>query len=243
MISPSKFEFSLDRRYTNFFTVTNTSEQTTSIRIYSQSVRISDANQVVEKAGAPGDMTEWVVINPRRITLGPQEKRVVRFSVRAPEKLEPGEYNTFLFFEELPAPAEEEVGTDKPQGSGVRLNLLSRLGAGIWGHSGQLQYKIGLEPGTADWPKERLEYSGSLANRGNAHVTVAVEASLLDGDGKAVRQWQGNMVLFRGDVRHLQFDWKRPVPGTYALRLSVSGEQVPAAETHVAVTVPRAEGN
>jgi hypothetical protein len=186
-------------------------------------------------------MTEWVVINPRRITLGPQEKRTVRFSVRAPDKPPPGEYNTFLFFEELPhAPDAGDAPASPP---GARLDLLTRLGAALWGQVGKLDYKVALDPGTAAWPRQHLEYTASIKAEGNAHVVLTVHADLLDQGGKAVRTWEGNLAVFRGDVRHLALDWKRPDPGAYTLRLSVSGDQVPPVEAKTPLVVSGAGGN
>ncbi len=248
MISPNKFEFPLNRRYTNFFTVTNNSDQVTSMRIYVQAVGLNDADQVIEKKGGVGDMTDWVVINPRRVTLGPQEKRIVRFSVRAPEKMDQGEYNTFIFFEELPPPPEpapSDAGSKDGgaiQGASVQLNLLTRVGAGLWAQVGAPEYKIALEPGTASWAGEKLEYSGAVVNEGNAHVTLLLQAALLDRDGHSQQEWKSNFVLFRGDKRHLQVDWKRPPPGDYTLQLAVSGEQVPAVEAKVAFAVGPLKG-
>ena len=106
-ISPARYEFDLDGRYTDSFTITNTTDQTLRLRIYANFVAYDDSGNPQEVERHPFSLVPWLVIYPRRVSLAPLQKRVVRFTVRAPEDLAPGEYRGVVFFEELPGPPQE----------------------------------------------------------------------------------------------------------------------------------------
>ena len=77
-VSPTRFEFSLKKRFTNFFTLTNNSEETLRVRVYPKFLEIGDGDKIIEKVGHPHDLSTWLVFNPRLVTIRPGRKRTTK---------------------------------------------------------------------------------------------------------------------------------------------------------------------
>jgi P pilus assembly chaperone PapD len=241
-VSPVRFEFPLDASFTNFFTVTNNSDKALRVRVYPKFVQIDENGVMVETAESPFDLSSWVVINPRFVSLGPLEKRVVRFSVRAPEKPPaPGEYRAVVFFEELPNPP-DPAAPDTGKGTTIRLDLLTRLGATLYGMAGEPKLAVTAELGSTEFADGHWVHSVVLVNRGNAHVVLDAEANLLGADGKALRTWKDLIALQRDQRRVLKLDWQIPPPGSYSLVLVATGKGIAPVEARLPVKVAPTPG-
>ncbi|HKJ00264.1 MAG TPA: hypothetical protein VKB51_17460 [bacterium] len=232
-VSPTRFEFSLERRFTNFFTVTNHSGQTLRLRVTTAFLEADDKGELKERQGSPYDMAPWIVLNPRRINLAPAEKRVVRFSIRPPAGLEPGEYRTVVFFEELP-PRPGEV---PQQGAGVRIQVLTRLGVTIYGSIGDARPDPHLDVPTVTVAADAVSLTTAAWNSGNARATLDLNATLVAADGSEQGHAEQRVVLQRGQQRDLSLKLPRPEPGTYRLRVHAHTEKGVLFETELPVTV------
>ena len=232
-VSPTRFEFSLERRFTDYFTVTNNSGELLRLRVTTAFLAEDDAGTLREREGHPHDLAPWLVLNPRRITLGPAEKRVVRFSVRPPAGLSPGEYRTVVFFEELP-PRPEEPERD---GAGFRIQILTRLGVTIYGRVGNPRADPRLEAPTVAVQADALLVKGVLFNAGAAHATLDLVATLL-GEGDAeVNRAEQRLTLQREQRHAFAFTLPRPPAGTYRLRLRGLVDKQPVLDVERTVTV------
>jgi hypothetical protein len=236
-VSPTRFEFPLTENFTNFFTVTNQSEKPLRVRVYPKFVHFDENGTMVESVESPYDMSPWIVISPRFVSLGPLDRRVVRFSVRLPDKpLAPGEYRAVMFFEELPSPpdpAQQESRT----GATIRLDLLTRLGASLYGNVGKPEARVELEPKGGELKDKRWIYTAALINRGDARALLKVEAALIGPDNQAIRTFTEAVVVQRNQQRVLRLDWPAPVPGQYTVTLSATGEGLPPLRIRQPVTI------
>ncbi|MBI4084249.1 MAG: hypothetical protein HY423_16710 [Candidatus Lambdaproteobacteria bacterium] len=219
-VSPTRFEFALDKPFTNFFIVSNGSEEELRVRIYPQFVQFDAENRPTELAQHPLDLAPWLVLNPRRVTLKPGERRIIRFSVRPPQNLQPGEYRTVVFFEELPGEPKPLAPGQAQRQLGLQINLLTKLGVSLYGAFGEKQHRVDLENAHIAVDEKAVTLLGILANLGNAHVTMQVKAELLNDKGEAVQQATENLVLQREQKRNWQLQLKRPEPGAYHLRFT-----------------------
>ena len=214
-VSPTRFEFSLERRFTDFFTVTNNSAEPLRLRVVTAFLEPDERGTLQAREKHPHDLAPWLVLNPRRITLDPAEKRVVRFSIRPPADLPPGEYRTVVFFEELPARPDGREDT----GTGFRIQILTRLGVTIYGRVGDARPEVRLEAPSVAVEAEALRVKALLHNAGTAHAGLDLVATLLGADDAEVGQQSTRATLQRGQRLRADLALPRPSPGTYRLRL------------------------
>jgi P pilus assembly chaperone PapD len=222
-VAPTRFEFSLERRFTNFFTVSNNSGEPLRLRISTAFLEPDAKGELKPRPGSPYDLGPWMVINPRRVNLAPSEKRVVRFTVRPPAGLAPGEYRTVVFFEELP-PRPEDVGQE---GSGVRIQILTRLGVTVYGSIGKPAAELSFTGPSVSAGPEGVQFKATAGNAGNAHATLDILATLLGADGAEQGHAEERLVLQRGQQRPLVLAVPRPAPGAYRLRVQArAGDRI-----------------
>lgn len=221
-VSPTRFEFPLDRRFTNYFSVTNNSSAVLRLRITTAFLEADARGGLVERAGSPHDLAPWLVLNPRRFTLEPSARRVVRFSVRPPAELPPGEYRTVVFFEELP-PRPEDGGAE---GTAVQIQILTRLGVTIYGRVGDPAPQPRLEAPQAEIGAAALDVSATLHNAGTAHATVGIVATLLGAGGSEQGRTEQRITVQREQRRPVALRLARPPAGDYVVRVEGTlGEQ------------------
>lgn len=240
-VSPTRFTFSLDERFTEFFTVTNTAGEPVRIRIYPRFVKLDERNRMTEVEGHPYDLSRYVVINPRRISLRPEQRRVIRFSVRPPPHPEPGEYRTVIFFEELPPPpAERQPAREEGEQVELQLRLLTRLGVPLYGMAGERRVDARYAGGEARVEPDAVVFEGTLVNQGNAHLPLDVELRMVDANRTEVAAHQGRIVVQRGQRLIWSHRLPRPGPGRYVVLFTATNEdlQVVEATYTVDVTAP-----
>lgn len=223
-ISPSRFEFSLERRFTDFFIVTNNSDRALRLRVYPMFMHRDGTGKLVELQGHPYDMSPWLVLNPRLVRLQPGDRRIVRFSVRPPAELDEGEYRTVVLFEELPgAPTRSQPSPqESQQGLQLRLQLLTRLGVSIYGLKGERRNNVAFVRGKTTIESDRASFTGYFTNRGNAHVLLSIKARLVSEDDAVVHEAETLLILQRERERPWQLVTQIPPPGTYYLHITGS---------------------
>lgn len=234
-VSPTRFEFPLERRFTNFFTVTNNSGAPLRLRVVTSFVEIDAEGKMSELQNQPLDLAPWVVFNPRRVTLLAGEKRVVRFTVRPPEQLPTGEFRTVVFFEELPERPDEQAAASAE--SGFRIKLLTRVGITLYGQVGPLAAEIALRDPTVVVSQETLDVSALLTNAGNAHAQIAVTAELLGGADTVPAPAEERLTLQRTQQRRIRLQLQRPPPGTYRVRLTAASAERTWHQQELPVTI------
>jgi P pilus assembly chaperone PapD len=216
-VSPTRFEFSLDKRFTNFFTVINLSKDSLRMRVYASFIEVTDDNQIVEKKGHPYDLAPWIVINPRQITLRSRQKRTIRFSVRSPKELQDGEYRGVIFFEELPARIPVGAEKQKPKELRLQLQLKTRIGATLYGMKGEPQSQLTVVESRASRTPKGLLISSFIENNGNVHVLLKLSAKLVNEAGTEYEIPESVVVIQRGERRRWEPNVGRPTGNKFRL--------------------------
>lgn len=228
-VSPTRFEFKLDKRFTDSFTVTNNSEKQLRIRVFTGFLDVDDKNRLVPVKQHPLDLSKYVVLNPRKFSLRPGQKRVVRFSVRRPPAtFGPGEYRVVVFFAELPGFSGQTPATKTPAKGGVgslRIELLTRLGITLYGMKGKPKQEAALEQAKVSLKPDRILVEGRAVNKGNVRIPMVLYAQLIDQQGKALHSGQSKIVVQRQQWRGFQLLLPRPPRGRYRVDLTGSFEK------------------
>ena len=216
-VSPTRFEFSLSKRFTNFFTLTNIADKSLRVRVYAQFVEIDEKNQIVEKVGHPHDLSRWAVFNPRLLTIRPRQKRTVRFSIRPPRQLGEGEYRAVIFFEELPSRAPASPGAVDNKKVELQLTLLTRVGVSLYGMRGEPRPEAKIEPGKTTVTEKGLSIANFIENLGNTHLNLQLKARLVNADGDEIELPDSVIVIQRDKRKRWEINTAVPPSGKYRL--------------------------
>jgi len=231
-VSPTRFEFPLDKRFTNFFTVTNTSATRLRLRAYVAFLDVSENNTLVPVKGNPLDLSQYVVINPRKFSLGAGGKRVVRFSVRPPPVIEQGEYRAVVFFDELPegsAQAPSDSSTSGAPGSlgSVRIKLLTRLGITLYGMKGEKEPGATLANAEFSQDDQGVLVRGRAINTGNVRVTLNLHARMMEGEERDIASREIKLVVQRNQWREFSIRLIKPdIPDYRVILTGADGDRV-----------------
>ena len=242
-ISPTRFEFPLTKRFTNFFTLTNISRESVRVRVYARFVEVGEKNQIIEKVGHPHDLSRWLVFNPRLLTVRPKQRRTIRFSVRPPKGLSAGEYRAVVFFEELPPQVERKKTGGDPNSLSLQLTLLTRVGVTIYGMVGKPHVEVRVSERGVEVGDGTLVVTLLIENAGNAHLPVTLVARLLDSANDEMEKANSMVVIHRAQKHRWEFRTDTPPPGKYRLALSGSSNKKPLFQTEFPFEVGAGQGN
>lgn len=122
------------------------------------------------------DMTPWVEIYPRVLTLNPGAKGEVKLYIRAPKGTSLGEYSTILNIKELELPKE------KKEKKGV--NVFTNLQIKLYGYVGKLDSSISLKNIKVfkDKKNKDIKLKGFLKNESLRRINL--EIILADSKGE-----------------------------------------------------------
>jgi len=230
-VSPTRFEFKLNKRFTNSFTVTNNSEKKLRIRVFTSFLDVDDSNKLVPVKNHQLDLSKYVVLNPRKFTLRPGQKRVVRFSVRRPPAtLKPGEHRVVVFFAELPGfsgrPPPKQSAAPGTLG-GMRIELLTRLGITMYGMKGEPKLRAELESAKISLKPSQVILEGKAVNKGNVRIPLTLKARLVDLNGKEWHAGRTNIFIQQQQWRGFKLVLPKPPKGSYRILFNgSSGKKV-----------------
>lgn len=80
------------------------------------------------------NMTEWIEIYPKIITINPMEEGIFKVYIKAPENSLNGDYGTFLNIKQISAP---KLKSDNTQDITSGLTVMTNLNLGIYGYIGE----------------------------------------------------------------------------------------------------------
>lgn len=122
---------------------------------------------------------KWGTIFPKIITVGPDQQKVVKFSIEPPAGLAKGEYRALLFMEELEQKSLNNVEGKVvlKNGSTTQINMLINLGVVVYGYVG--------DPAT-------LKISGKVTNVKNVSGLVTFD---IENDGEITKPYK---LVFEG---------------------------------------------
>lgn len=84
------------------------------------------------------NLGKWATVYPKIVTVGPDQQKVVKFSIEPPKGLEKGEYRSLLFMEELDQKALNnlEGKVVLKEGNTTQIKMLINLGVVVYGYVG-----------------------------------------------------------------------------------------------------------
>ena len=236
-ISPTRFEFSLNKRFTNFFTLTNLSESSLRVRVYARFIEVSENNKLVEKVGHPHDLSRWMVFNPRQLTIRAKQKRTIRFSVRSPRDLEDGEYRGVIFFEQLPTRTVSDPTDLSKKTLQLKLTLKTRVGVTLYGMKGEPKTDLAFEHIRVSAGAKGVRISNSIENKGNVHVSLKLNAHLVSEAGGKTELPDSTIVIQRGDKRKWDIQAARLSPGQYRLVVAGTAKKIKVLDLEIPIEV------
>ncbi len=228
-ITPAYLEVRLDEgRPSGQFIISNAGDAQERYRV--QSIHFTFTPDGALQAIEPGDysLSEWVVFNPKELTLPPKTTRAVRFVIAPKRELQPGEYWGGMELESLNTSTGS--GTDAG-GREMRIEVVPKILVTIFGIVGKPVYS-GTIGGT------RLVSNGSssivettLTNTGSGRLLVSGTYEVSDPSGRVVSAGPLQKgYVFRDCHRKIKAIIKEPVEaGSYAIRVKLESPQLKEA--------------
>ncbi|MBD0344253.1 MAG: P pilus assembly protein, chaperone PapD [Coleofasciculus sp. Co-bin14] len=121
--------------------------------------------------GEQSDLTPYLQFSPRELNVPPGVERRIRFIVRLPPNVPPGEYRAVVFTENL-----KEILNE----SGNSVGLATRIGVTIYVRQGNLAPSLVVE--NASWNSQQRQIQMLVSNTGGASVRPSVNWTLKQGE-------------------------------------------------------------
>jgi len=185
---PTRFVFKIDRPATNELTLMNQSSQPARAEI-----------KIASATGQPEEhyLGKWVVVYPPVVSIPPQQRRTVRFSVRPPADLKEGEYRAMLLVKNMPQTLKTNKSDTAPDSVSIGIPFNLTLGISLYGQLGKLEHKGHVDKITIAKNSDSLVVSGVFINQGNAHLKMSVQTNLYNAQGNKLNEHTSQLVVQR----------------------------------------------
>lgn len=151
------------------------------------------------------DMSKWVEVYPKIVTVNPQESQKFKVYIKAPKDSLTGDYGTFLNIRQMSAP--KIKGEKEQQSLGAGMIIMVNVNLGIYGYVGDENPQLNCtEP--LVYKKDNKSYlKMKVENKTNRLVKVKVEV-----EGKKgyiypigdVRAFKGELLGFDHEIKNLK---------------------------------------
>lgn len=165
---------------------------------------------------------DWIRAFPRRVRLEPGERRTVRLLATPPDGLPDGEYWARLIVTSRGASA-PIASTDTAVQAGVEL--VFRLVVPVSFRKGRVTTGIALGGLQASAADDSLVIWMDAERLGNGAYLGTARFGVLDGDGRAVRDWAIPLAVYYPIRRRFVFRLDGLAPGTYRLGLRLDTDR------------------
>lgn len=126
-IAPTSFEVDLDKVETHEVFVINNTVTPLRLEVY-----VDTAKDYEKKS-----LNSNIVIFPKKISIKPGAKQIVRFRVKVPKELEKGKYKSLLVFREIPSELKQKVEIKSTnEGVATNLSFITEIAIGVTGIKG-----------------------------------------------------------------------------------------------------------
>lgn len=180
-VSPQMLDLDVaEAAATHAFRIYNETTETKHVRVSLSAWDKDEQNNVRELPPGPTGLERWTVVSPLEFELPPGQSQAVRFSLRPPVALPPGEQRLMLWFNE-----ETPIAT---QHATTTLAVRFRIGAAIYVHTGAVDRRGELHAVAA----REGALAFDLTTTGNATTRLAGQyvvypADAFPGAGKVPR--------------------------------------------------------
>lgn len=121
--------------------------------------------------------------SPRRVTLKPEEKQVVRIMLRRPKDLAEGEYRSHMRFKAIPVAAEQAGSIES---AGIKINFTTSFSIPVVVRQGKPEVSLSIEKTSVKvtQPNEVPQVIVSISNNSRYSARGDIVATLEGKDGK-----------------------------------------------------------
>lgn len=148
------------------------------------------------------DMSKWVEIYPKIVTVNPTESKKFKIYIKADKNAEDGDYGTFLNIRQMSAP--KLKGQEENLGAG--MVIMVNLNMGIYGYVGDEKPKIEVVNPIIYQKNGKSYLKMKLANKTNRLVRIKVDI-----EGKKdyiypigeTRAFKNQTLSFDDEIKHL----------------------------------------
>lgn len=169
--------------------------------------------------GAPSAL-EFARVYPRHLILPPNEQQIIRFVVRPPSHLKPGEYWARPAISSTPVQQKEEAGV---QTISTKFNLTQRTILSLNYRHGRVNTGIEIEDISASVSEDgQVSLKASIQRNGNsAYLGEAILS--VSKNGQEVHQQKHEIAVYSDQVRIFDIN-KKLEPGSYQITLTLDSE-------------------
>lgn len=119
------------------------------------------------------DMSEWVEVYPKVVTVYPSDKQTFKMYVQAPKGVEAGDYGTFLNIRQVSAPKLE--GDAGEQNVAAGMMVMVNVNMGLYGYVGDKEPKLEITEPKVIKEKNGQKLQVEVKNMTNRLVRMKVE--------------------------------------------------------------------
>lgn len=159
------YTYSAGESRTDSVTVENTGSETVTVKTYpADSTTTSNGAFALKGGEEPSTgLGSWIKLSTDRVTLAPNEKKEIPFTITIPSFIQKGSYSGGIVFENT-TPSEYRTGNK-------RLNIISRVGVRIYEDvPGQEQLNMEVRDLNYKVIDNKLSFSFTVENKGEVHV-------------------------------------------------------------------------
>jgi fimbrial chaperone protein len=166
-VFPSMFELNIGSKPVNeSIRLKNLKSEPVTIKVEAYNWKLDEQNNLKTLPSDNQSLDQWMLINPLTFTIEPNKEQVVRFSIRPNTVPNPGEHRAIVYFiEQAPASA-----------SSATVQVLFKLGVGIYGYADPVKHSAVLNSLTLDRPSRTLKVD--IENNGNVHTRLKGEYAI-----------------------------------------------------------------
>ena len=149
------------------------------------------------------DMSKWVEVYPKIVTVNPTESKKFKVYVKADKNAETGDYGTFLNIRQMSAP---KLKGEEEQNIGAGMVVMVNLNMGIYGYIGDKEPKIEIIEPSVYKKGEKSFLKMKLENKTNRLVRLKIEV-----EGKRnyfytigeTRAFKGQILTFDDEIKRI----------------------------------------
>ncbi|WP_394201841.1 molecular chaperone [Shewanella waksmanii] len=181
LVTPTRAELDDKRQKSAIFSLVNKGSVTSRYNIYFQDKRQLPTGDY-QSVDGKGVLAKYVRYSPRRITLDPEQGTRVRVALRLPKGVKPGEYRSYLVFNQIPlTEAESTSSSDDNQSLSLSISAVLRISVPVVLRVGELNSEVEIATGQLN--PQTNNVSVTLARAGSRSTYGDIEV-LTEVDGK-----------------------------------------------------------
>jgi len=218
LVAPGRIDFNLTRPNTQSFIITNNGDDSIRISIEPlyleiDSKSLAAGTHLNDEVAAKENLSSYLRVAPKRLSLKPGQRRDVRISLRPPPNLEEGDYRTHLLVRMLDTAHTLKSEADGEQSVGMELQIKMETAVAIYGHKGKKDPKLEISCGLDDETKYfELDIVNPSVWRFDGFIEVTTDSS-------TEPVFKDRLISLRESRKTLGSRWQPSTKGPFNIRL------------------------